>query len=253
MPREIDILRRYYSYRKSIPEQARISAIINEILSSYESVNIPTKCSATIRSKIKTLIGKMKYIIKIRKTRSSKRKEREDNFRNEIEKLFEIVDNNNSLSEEQVRFLEDQRTTRTQFLQDLNHNENLLIPSMEMETSNELITIHTSSQPSTSTNFSSNSSHYDTSSSSEPYGSSDSSDPDYDPSDNPEYEVPSKKLRLDGDIIRELSKKNTSRREISDILQLGFKAVSKNPKLIAASKSTIDRKINQSKELQMCI
>lgn len=90
LPKKIDILRRYYALKRNLSESQKITQIIHEIKEVYQNSDIATVHIENIRLKLKSLIKTSKSIISTRKSQSENQKQKEFDFRSNINSLFEI-------------------------------------------------------------------------------------------------------------------------------------------------------------------
>lgn len=88
--KEIDILRLYAGYNK-MAESEKFKKILREINEHCEQQNIRMKNNEAIRIKIKRLVSAYKVLLGKRKVRSTKERQRQENFVQNIHKCFNVV------------------------------------------------------------------------------------------------------------------------------------------------------------------
>lgn len=104
----------------------KITWIIDCLEQTWNKAGIPTRHTASIRSKVKSNLMKFKSILNTRRQSTPLQVEKENAFIEKNRVLFDIVDqkSESKLSHMKKIFLSDQRNNRNQIFSDLNSTEN---------------------------------------------------------------------------------------------------------------------------------
>lgn len=93
LPKQIDVLRLYFSLCSKISDTNKITKIVREIEKKYRDGGLDIKGTETLRLKTKRLVKTCKNFIAKRKIcrNSENEKMRQEKFRQKIENVFEVA------------------------------------------------------------------------------------------------------------------------------------------------------------------
>lgn len=211
MPKQINVLRRFYAFGRNLSETQKISHLIREIKDIYENVGIPIVHTEVIRLKLKSLIKSAKSIISTRKLSTQKQIQTEVDFHRNINSVLEV--SAPSTSSFGTRSLRETSSTAT-----FERVASQVSDSLDVMHDNEMIE--------------------------EEY----MADLNEEIADIEEYEPPQKRQRVSSEIIKKINSEcsqNASFRVMSTFIKIGIEIAGGNPRDYCVSKSQLQNQISK--------
>lgn len=235
LPRVIDVVR-YFFHFKNLNDSERFGVTAREIQKIYQRAEIPTIQLESIRSKVKKTVAQVKSIVETRKSNRQSQIEKEFALFEKLLCLFEVAQNETSLSMARVDFLAEQRTTRRLLLTSLPVTIHFDQQASTSGVQEHLLAVDCTDSFGSGSTFNLQRKMSQSSSSISEDGLDFDQSPDFLPSC---ADKKLKKIQLSDSDKNDLSKCGGSYRVIEKVLAIGIKSAGGNPNEYAISKSAL--------------
>lgn len=206
LPKELHILKRYYSFGRNLTDAQKISQLLSEIKTVYENAGITTVHPENIRHKLKSLITSAKSIISTRKSPNENQVQREIEFRRKVDSVFAVASGSDVVGS-LVTDLEDEMLSQN------SHDESMDGEMIQNESDDEL------------------------------YQADDNTIEDF---FFEEYEPPKKKQKITNNVLEKINaecSQNASFRVMSSFIKIGIEIAGGSPNEYCVSKSQLHNQL----------